>query len=58
MAARERRTRFTGGGGNIIDFLAPVGEATAKAMGFVRDAFQQANGPSLPNPYAGCDHPH
>ena len=36
-----------GGGGNVIDFLALAGEATAKAACAVRDAFRQAD-PAIP----------
>jgi 3-hexulose-6-phosphate synthase len=36
-----------GGGGNVIDFLALAGEATAKAVCAVRDRFRQAD-PAIP----------
>src|ERR1700732_2402008 len=35
------------GGGNVIDFLASAGEATAKAVCAVRDTFRQAD-PAIP----------
>jgi 3-keto-L-gulonate-6-phosphate decarboxylase len=35
------------GGGNVIDFLASAGEATARAVCAVRDTFQQAD-PAIP----------
>src|SRR5260221_4585849 len=36
-----------GGGGNVIDFLALAGEATAKAVCAVRDTFRQVD-PAIP----------
>ena len=36
-----------GGGGNVIDFLALAGEATAKAICAVRDTFREAD-PATP----------
>ena len=36
-----------GGGGNVIDFLALAGEATAKAVCAARDAFREAD-PAIP----------
>ena len=36
-----------GGGGNVIDFLALAGEATAKAVCAVRDTFREAD-PAIP----------
>jgi 3-hexulose-6-phosphate synthase len=40
-------TAVYSGGGNVIDFLALAGEATAKGICAVRDAFRQAD-PAIP----------